>query len=565
MQFCAQPQANNKRIKRGISYGRVSTFDQAFNKDGQKREDASPEAQRSRCLDHARFLSSRGKGEYQILEHISDDGFSGKNTNRPGYQKIWDLVSSNMIDFIVAAELSRISRSVIDFLELVSHCEAHKVDLIIIGLDLDTSSPIGRVMVIILVALAQFEREMTSVRVKENALNRLLKDGKINGASEILGLSRDPKRAGHFLVNEEELSKVEQILKLFLKFSSKHKVHLEAKKLGITGKKGRELTAHMVDTIIDNAKWRYRGLWHANKDNEGRDQDELPENKRFQLVELPHGPLIEEKLLDKVEEKLHETYAKRKRSAKDGSIYLLSHILQYEDGSTYYGGPGKDRQYYYYYCKGPGPNLPRDEIEKIVIDRIKAYFKGNDIFNNLVKETVKKRISELPKTDHEIERINKELKDLDDESQDLCNELREKAQRTKLGFMSWLEEQVEKINEQKAKRKQDLAILLHARADLMQKSGLENLENTALEFIEKFDVLTGVEKRSFIERMIAKVVIKKDNQLELHVLWDPKKSVTRTTKSSISEVNGGATGRYTYFFPQTNYPRHYAVLYRSAL
>ena len=202
MQFRSQAQASNKKVKRGISYGRVSTYDQAFNIDGNRREDASPEAQRSRCLDHVRFLNSKGKGDYQILEHISDEGFSGKNTNRPGYQKMLDLVSSNIIDFIVASELSRISRSVIDFLELVAHCEAHDVDLVIIGLDLDTSSPIGRVMVIILVALAQFEREMTSQRVKENALNRLLKDGKINGAAEILGLGRDPERTGHFLVNE---------------------------------------------------------------------------------------------------------------------------------------------------------------------------------------------------------------------------------------------------------------------------------------------------------------------------------------------------------------------------
>ena len=400
-------------------------------------------------------------------------------------------------------------------------------------------------MVIILVALAQFEREMTSQRVRENALNRLLKDGKINGAAEILGLSRDPKRAGHFLVNEEELLKVEQILKLFLKFSSKHKALCEAKKLGLTGKKGRELTGHMIDTIIDNAKWRYRGLWHANKDNEHKDPSDLPETKRFQLVELPHGPLIEEKLLDKVEEKIADTYAKRKRSGKDGRIYLLSHILQFEDGSTYYGGPGKDRRYYYYYCKGSGPNLPCDEIEKIVIDRIKAYFTGNDIFTRLVEDAVKKRIGELPKIDHEIGRIQKELRDLDDESSDLRAEFREKTQRSKPGFISWLEEQVERIKEQRVKKEQGLVILLHARSDLMQKSGLENLEMTASDFIAKFDELTGVQKRDFIERMIAKIVIKADNQLELHVLWDPKKSVTRTTKSSISEVTGGVDGTRT--------------------
>lgn len=545
MQFRSKAQSSKPKTKRVISYGRVSTLDQAYNKDGNRREDASPEAQRSRCADHVRFLNSKHGAEYQILDHISDEGFSGKNTNRPGYQRMWDLITSKSIDFIVCSELSRVSRSVVDFLELVSHCEAHEVDLVIIGLDLDTSSPIGRVMVIILMALAQFEREMTSQRVKENALNRLLKDGKINGAAEILGLDRDPNRAGHFLVNEEELLKIEKILKLFLMFSSKQKVLIEARKMGLTGKKGRELTSRVVDTVIENVRLRYRGIWHANKENEHRDPGELPETKRFQIVKLPHGPLIEEKLLDKVEQKLTDTYVNRKRSGKEGRIYLLSHVLFFEDGSSYYGGPGKGREYFYYYCKGDGPNIRCDEIEKLVIDRIKAYFKGNEIFARLVENAIKKRIEELPKLDHEISRVQNALQSLEDENNSLRAELQERPKRERPGFMDWLEKEVLKINDQKIKREQELNILFNARADLMKKSGLENLEKTALEFIERFEQLTGVQQRDFIERMIAKIVIKKDNALELHVLWDPKKSVTRMTKSSVSDQSGGADGTRT--------------------
>jgi DNA invertase Pin-like site-specific DNA recombinase len=49
----------------------------------------------------------------------------------------------------------------------------------IIGLNLDTSTPFGKTMVTILVSLAQFEREMTSKRVKDNAVSRLVNDGKM--------------------------------------------------------------------------------------------------------------------------------------------------------------------------------------------------------------------------------------------------------------------------------------------------------------------------------------------------------------------------------------------------
>ena len=131
--------------------------------------------------------------------------------------------------------------------------------------------------------------------------------------------------------------------------------------------------------------------------------------------------------------------------------------------------------------------------------------------------------------------------------------------------MGWLEEEVGKIQAGKLKLEQDLGVLYCARSDLMKKSGLESLEQAATEFIDKFDQLSGTQKRSFIERIIHKVVIKKDNKLELHVNWDPDgpgsgpkkaradrrvpleesenssdiKGVTRTTKSSIRKENGG--------------------------
>ena len=58
-------------------------------------------------------------------------------------------------------------------------------------------------------------------------------------------------------------------------------------------------------------------------------------------------------------------------------------------------------------------------------------------------------------------------------------------------------------------------------------------------------MISFVEKRNFIERMIKKIIVKKDNKLELHVLWDPKKGVTRTTKSSVSDRDGGVDGTRT--------------------
>lgn len=77
--------------------------------------------------------------------------------------------------------------------------------------------------------------------------------------------------------------------------------------------------------------------------------------------------------------------------------------------------------------------------------------------------------------------------------------------------MDWLEAEVEKLSDKKAKKEQELTILLVAQADLMKKSGLENLQRTAAELIQRFDQLTGVEKRDFVERIIHKIITRKNN------------------------------------------------------
>lgn len=532
------------RFIRILSYGRVSTIEQAFKDDGTRISDGSPEAQKNRCKEHVKFLEKKNKIKYKHLKHISDDGFSGKNTNRPGYQELWDHIGSKNIDVVLATELSRLSRSVVDFLKLVSHCEKHDVDLVILGLDLDTSTPTGRLILIILIALAQFEREMTSSRVKENALIRLIKDGKINGAAEILGLDRDPNRAGHFISNEDELIKLEKILKLFLKYSSKRKLLADAKKFGLGGKRGRKLTAHMLDTILENVKWRYRGLWYINKENEGLDNEFLHETEVFRTVDLPHGPLIDEKLLDQVQDKINTTWSKKKKTGKNGYTYLLTNVLFFEDGTSFSGelGKGRNQDYRYYRNYKHNIRIRCDEIDKVITMRIKSYFSNNQHFEQLVAEAIRKRQSDLPKIERELKSSIKKLAGLEAKE----NELREKLLNNSGGdaFFSWLEKQVESIHLDRDSLEFQLSELENYKANIMEKSGLVDLRKTIQEFVSSFERLTGVEQREILEKIIKKIIVKKNNEIELEI-YGEKAPVIRRDTGSYKERNGVADGTRT--------------------
>jgi len=283
----------------GVVYGRISSLDKEdFDRYGNRREDGSKKAQIIKSGQFLEVLSNKKKITYKVIDTCFDDNYSGGNTNRPAYQKMWNLIESGQIRFIIASELSRLSRSVIDFLQLIQHCGKYDVAVIIVGLDLDTSNAMGRVILTILIALAQFEREIASERLKSNNKVRLFEDGIINGASEILGLDRNPDKPGQFLVNHDELIKVEKILKLFLQFSSKRKILEIAKELGISGKHGKELTHYTIDRVLEQSRLRYKGIWEANKDNKDKNQDLLPDSECFQIINLPHGPLIDTDLLD---------------------------------------------------------------------------------------------------------------------------------------------------------------------------------------------------------------------------------------------------------------------------
>lgn len=184
---------------RVVAYARVSTDGQYKDENGVEKSDSSPEVQRRRCQDYLKVMNNirlqkELEGEYKIVKFITDLGLSGKNTKRPGYQELIRLIESGQVGCVLTTELSRLSRSVSDFLKLVELCEKNKVQINVIGLNLETSSPFGRMMVIILVALAEFERGLTAHRTRENARNRLVKDGRINGSAEILGLDYDPKK-----------------------------------------------------------------------------------------------------------------------------------------------------------------------------------------------------------------------------------------------------------------------------------------------------------------------------------------------------------------------------------
>lgn len=101
-----------------------------------------------------------------------DKGYSGKNIKRPAFTELIKDVEAGKIKKLFVYRLDRFSRSIADFSRLWELLDKHGVEFHSATENFDTSTPIGRAMLNIVLVFAQLERETTAERVKDNYVHR---------------------------------------------------------------------------------------------------------------------------------------------------------------------------------------------------------------------------------------------------------------------------------------------------------------------------------------------------------------------------------------------------------
>lgn len=137
-----------------IGYVRVST-------DKQADRGISLEAQ----ADKIRAMTVVHSAE--LVDIVVDGGESAKNLNRPGMARLLGLVEARQVQGVIVAKLDRLTRSVKDLCELLERFERRGVALISVAESLDTSSAAGRLVLNIMAAVSQWEREAIGERTRD--------------------------------------------------------------------------------------------------------------------------------------------------------------------------------------------------------------------------------------------------------------------------------------------------------------------------------------------------------------------------------------------------------------
>lgn len=122
-------------------------------------------------LEYCRSVIKPDERDEKIITFV-DNGFSGGNVNRDGFQKMMKLVRQGKVKKVIVYKLDRISRSLSDFVNILQEFKEHKVEFVSSQESFDTSSPYGEMIVKLLMVFAEFERTSIINRVTQAYAHR---------------------------------------------------------------------------------------------------------------------------------------------------------------------------------------------------------------------------------------------------------------------------------------------------------------------------------------------------------------------------------------------------------
>ncbi len=122
-------------------------------------------------LEYCRSMIRPDERSEEIIS-IVDNGFSGGNVNRDGFQKMMKLVAQGKVSKVIVYKIDRISRSLSDFMKILDEFKAHHVQFISSQESFDTTSPYGEMIIKLLMVFAEFERTSTIERVTQAYAHR---------------------------------------------------------------------------------------------------------------------------------------------------------------------------------------------------------------------------------------------------------------------------------------------------------------------------------------------------------------------------------------------------------
>lgn len=154
-----------------------------------------------------------------------DKGFSGKNTNRPGFKDLMDDIKDGKINKVIVYKLDRLSRSTLDFGLLMNEFKKYDVSFHSISETFDTSTPMGNAMLQIVMVFAELERSTIASRVKDNYYERGKRGLFLGGPAPygfdiVREVGCDGKKFSNLKINDKEALIVSEVFSIYSRYEN---------------------------------------------------------------------------------------------------------------------------------------------------------------------------------------------------------------------------------------------------------------------------------------------------------------------------------------------------------
>lgn len=237
-------------MKKACVYTRVSTDAQ-----GEDGKVSLPEQERmaKACIE------SKG---WRYVRTYEDNGYTGRNTNRPALQEMLNDVREGKIEAIVIFKLDRLSRKQTDTMNIIENdILQHNVDLVSLNETLDTTTPWGRAMIGILSSFNQLESENIALRTTMGRY-ATAREGGYAGGKPPLGYKAVN---GKLEIVPEEAEIVRKVFEMRANHMTMQAIADSLNEMGYRSKKGKEFKHSSIQTILAN-EGTYRGNYRYGKE-----------------------------------------------------------------------------------------------------------------------------------------------------------------------------------------------------------------------------------------------------------------------------------------------------------
>ena len=510
------------------TYTRVSTTIQI--------EGYSLDAQKARMKAFAEY------NDYEIVGEYEDAGKSGKSIEgRAEFNRMLEDIKSGKdgVSFVLVFKLSRFGRNAADVLSTLQVMQDFGVNLVCVEDGIDSSKDAGKLMISVLSAVAEIERENIRVQTMEGRIQKA-REGKWNGGFAPYGYQLEN---GQLVINEEEAKAIRIIFDQYVhtttganglaKYLANHGIYKIQRQNG----KNPLFDAALIRKIIKNpvycGKIAY-GRRRTEKVHGTRNEYKLVEQDDYLLVDGLHEAIIPEDLWHEAQVKALAQAKKYERidRGNETKIHLLSGIVKCPIcGAGMYGNKSikhkpdgsKYKDFYYYGCK-----------HRTMTRGHKCDYKKQiheELLDDAVAEVIVKLVSNPKFAAMMQEKINMQV-DTTVIEQEI--ETYEKQLRQSYAVKSKLMEEIDSLDpddKHYVKRKSDLDARLYKMYDKIEdvenqlttvrakkmaieadKLTADNIYKVLIYFDKLYSAMNDLEKRQLMETLISEIQVYEERQ-----------------------------------------------------